>query len=148
MNNKTKKDQKPKCHFRGVRSKSRVMRVIPAHSLTGRCGGDHLSHPSGPTPFKGPAHPHSEKSSPSESEQGKLLLVLAPSCYGMGPNKALIEFLVWPLINFYWFRSPGTLVSKNIKHTVNKYFLSEEYLKSIGLTDKWWLNISVFSTGT
>ena len=42
-----------------------------------------------------PAHPS------SGSQQGNLLLVLAPPCCSRSPNKALPEFLVWLLINFY-----------------------------------------------
>ena len=38
---------------------------------------------------------------PSGSQQGKLLPVLAPRCCSKGPNKALPEFPVWPLVNFY-----------------------------------------------
>ena len=44
------------------------------------------------------------------SEQGNLLLVFAPPCCSRGPNEALPEFLVWPLINFYWLgkaKNPG-----------------------------------------
>ena len=67
---------------------------------------DHLSHPSslnhGPTPtltpFKGPACPL------SASEQGNLLRVFIPLCCSMSPSTALPEFLVWPLISFYWLR--------------------------------------------
>ena len=65
---------------------------------------NHLSHPSrltpGPmptiTPYKEPAHPS------LGSEQGLLLLVLTTPYCITGPNRALPEFLVWPLINFYW----------------------------------------------
>ena len=61
----------------------------------------------GPTciPYKQPARPG------SWSKQGKLLLVFTPSCCSKNPNKALPEFLAWPLINFYWLRRPRTLVS-------------------------------------
>ena len=38
------------------------------------------------------------------------MLILSPSCCSRGPNKALFEFLVWPLINFYLVRRPRTLV--------------------------------------
>ena len=49
-------------------------------------------------PYKEPTHPR------LGTKQGNLLLVFAPSCYSRGPNKALPEFLDWPLINFYWWR--------------------------------------------
>ena len=80
----------------------------------------HLSHPSGPTHptaptqtlFKGPA------CSTSGSEQGHLLLVFPPSCCCSNSNKALPEFLTWPLINFYWLKSPTTQVgNKSIKNS-------------------------------
>ena len=87
----------------GCRSKSRVLRMPPALSTTNGWA-EHLSHPSGPTPGHTPTlTPHKEPACPpSGSEQGNLLLVFAPSCGGRGPNKALPEFLIWPLVNFYW----------------------------------------------
>ena len=39
----------------------------------------------------------------------KELFVLPTPCCSGDPNKALPEFLVWPLINFYWLRKPRTL---------------------------------------
>ena len=64
------------------------------------------THGSAPTrtPFKGSACPS------SGSKQGNLLLVFIPSCCSTSPNKALSEFLVWPLINFYCLKSPRTQV--------------------------------------
>ena len=43
---------------------------------------------------------------------GNLWFALAPSCCSRGPNKAVPEFLVWPLTinNIYWLRKPRTLV--------------------------------------
>ena len=64
---------------------------------------DHLSHPSCPnsghsptlTPWKQPACPL------LGSKQGNCYLFsLTPCC----SNKALPEFLVWPLVNFCWLR--------------------------------------------
>ena len=77
----------------------------PLHTTPPKGWAKHLSHPSGQTPghsptltpYKGQAHhPHQ-----GANKQGKLLFVLAPPCCSGGPNKALPEFLVWPLINFY-----------------------------------------------
>ena len=48
------------------------------------------------------------------SEQGKLSLILAPCRYRRGQDKALPEFLVWPLVIFYWLRSPRTWGLGNI----------------------------------
>ena len=81
------------------------------HTAPPRGWGDHLSHTSGShrptpilTPFKEPGL------STSGSEQGNLLPVLAPLCYSRSPSKALPEFLVCSLINFYWLKSPRTQV--------------------------------------
>ena len=41
----------------------------------------------------------------------KELFVLAAPCCSRDPNKALPEFLVWSLINFYWLRRSRTLGS-------------------------------------
>ena len=86
------------------------------HTASARRWADHLRQPSCRThrsahtltPFKGPAHPL------PGSEQGHLLLILAPSRGSTRPNKALPEFLIWPLINFYWLRSPRTRVGNNV----------------------------------
>ena len=54
--------------------------------------------------------PHTiwENSSPSlpRSKQGHVLLVFVLSCYSTDPSKALPKFPVWPLINYYWLKSP------------------------------------------
>ena len=66
---------------------------------------DHLSRPSSLIPGHSPIlSPYKEQVAPSwgVSEQGNLLVVLTLQCHSRGPNKALPEFLVWPLINFYW----------------------------------------------
>ena len=73
----------------GVGSKSRVLCTSPEHSTTKGAGGPTSGHAPTLTPYKQPAHPTSGR------ERGKLLHVSG------GPNKALPEFLVWPLINFY-----------------------------------------------
>ena len=54
----------------------------------------------------------------SESKQEKLLFVLAPPCYSKGLNKAFPEFLIWPVINFYWWRQTTTLVGNILWHPV------------------------------
>ena len=86
------KSQEPK---QGVGSKSRVLCMSPAHSTTKGVGGPTSGHAPTLIPYKQPAHPTSGR------EQGKLLHVLSALCCSGGPNKALPEFLVWPLINFY-----------------------------------------------
>ena len=54
--------------------------------------------------FKEWACPHQRVS------KGNCYFFLTPSSSSLSPNKALAEFLLWPLINFYWLRSPRTLV--------------------------------------
>ena len=68
---------------------------------------------------------------PSGSEQGKLLLVFTPSCCSWSPNKAFPQFLVWPLINFYWLRSPRTQVSNGNRELIKKLFACYSYLGSV-----------------
>ena len=51
-----------------------------------------------------------------------MFLFLAPQLLKEGPQyKALLGFLVWFLMNFYWLRRPRTLVSNNIflQHSTN-----------------------------
>ena len=77
------------------------------------CVQDHLSHHSSLTlwptptltPLKGPAFPS------SRNNKENLLLVFTPLCFSRSPNKALSKFLIWPLINFCWLKSPRTRVS-------------------------------------
>ena len=44
------------------------------------------------------------------ASKGNCYFFLTPSSCSLSPNEALAEFLLWPLINFYWLRSPRTLV--------------------------------------
>ena len=54
-----------------------------------------------PSPHKrnklAPPPPHQET-----SKQENLLFILTSHCCSRDPNKALTEFLVWPLVNFYY----------------------------------------------
>ena len=76
------------------------------HTAPPRGWADHLSHASGLTPGSAPTlTPLTAPARPaSGSDQGKLLLVFAPSC--------CLNFLSG-IINFYWLRSPRTLVGNN-----------------------------------
>ena len=86
-NKRHKETKRPNCQFWRAWSKSRVMCLPFAHNPTWRWS-DYLGHPSGTlSPGKEP-----------------VCLVFAPSCGSRGPSKALPEFLVWSLINFYWWR--------------------------------------------
>ena len=116
----TKKTQPPLLKSRenkqGVGSKGRVLRMPPALNTTKAVG-----HPPKPALQPNPGHtptltPYKEPAwSPWEvSKHGNLLLVFAPLCCSRDPNKAFPEFLVWPLINFYWLRRPRTLVGNRI----------------------------------
>ena len=101
----------------GVGSKSRVLRMPPAHTTTKGVGKPPklpLLRPTpGPAPtltaYKESARPHLHPPQ-GANEQGNLLFVFAPSCCSRGPRKALPEFLVWHLSNFYRLRRPRTLV--------------------------------------
>ena len=76
--------------------------MIPAHDTIK--GVDRPREPLlWPNPGLALPTPHSrdQLTFPSESEQGKLLLVFSPSCCSSSPGKASPEFLVWLLINFY-----------------------------------------------
>ena len=90
-----------------LRSKSRYC-AWSLHRAPPRGQADHLSNPSGWTHWLLP-HPRSiEGTSLLHSEQVHLLLVCAPSW--CSPAKAWPEFLIWPLINFYWLKSLRTWV--------------------------------------
>ena len=86
----------------------------PLHTTPPKGWADHLSHPASLTPghtptltpYKEPALPHSR----GASKEGNLLLVPTPHCCSRSSNRALSEFLVWPLINFYLLTRPRTLV--------------------------------------
>jgi len=103
-----KKTKKTNCHFwrAGNKNSIRSRSACPLHSTTPKGWANHPSHTSSLSPghtltlipYKEPTHPH------LGTKQGNLSLVFAPSCYSRGPNKALPEFLDWPLINFYWWR--------------------------------------------
>ncbi|KAM9042441.1 ferritin light chain-like [Megaptera novaeangliae] len=60
------------------------------------------------------------------SEQGSLLSVFPPSCCSMNTNKALPQFLIWPLINFYRLNSLRTQVGNKLakeKHESAQHLL-------------------------
>ena len=89
-----------------VGNKSRYWYVPTCAFNTTKGWAKHLSHPSSWTPGHTPTlTPDKEVPSPSilASRQANLLLALAPSCnqWPKSPDKALTDFLVWPLVNFY-----------------------------------------------
>ena len=107
--------------------------MIPIHSSTQEVG----------TPLKPPLRPDpwrhlylhailgtSLPPCPLGSQQGKLLLVLVPSCCSTSPSKTLHELLVCPLINFYWLRNSRTWVSNGLAQEMQSYY---RYLHSLGM---------------
>ena len=127
-----KETKKPNCHFWRAWSKSRGWGpragycAHPLHTPPPKGWAKHLSHPSGPTPGHTPTlTPYKEQARPSQgaNKQGNLLFVLTAHCCSRGPSKALPEFLVWTLINFYWLRRPRTLVgnARNIEQKIESF---------------------------
>ena len=74
---------------------------------------NHLRYPSSLTPD---STPQTKDPAPPAlgSEQGNLLLVFAPHCWSRGPSKALLEFFIWLLVNFYLLRRPRTLIGNKM----------------------------------
>ena len=106
VDNKIQKDQNPNCHLRRAGAKNRVPGAkagyctSPLHTTPGNTQANHLSQSCSltppPTPWKEPAH-HPSPSPPPRANKGTCYLF----CCSRDPNKALPEFLVCPLINFY-----------------------------------------------
>lgn len=96
---------KPSYFWGKSRSKSRVLCVPPALNATkgvGRPPRTCLQPDAGPIPTSSPSP--SLSSHTSGSKLGCLLFSLPPTRCSRGPHRALPEFLVCPLINFYWLR--------------------------------------------
>ena len=115
MNNKILyKRPQTNCHFWGARSKSRELRMIPAHSTTNGAGRPpkpplrpDLPICPYPHPCKEPGHP------PWRESKGTCYLFSLPPCCSTSPSKALLESLVWSLVNFYWLKNPRAWVGNN-----------------------------------
>lgn len=84
-----------------MRSKIWLIHVWSLHLAPPRGWADHPSHASGLTPGKEAAYLQLR-----ERPKDPVTCSHSP----VAPNKALPEFLVWPLINFCWLRRPRTLV--------------------------------------
>ena len=112
--NNTKRPKNPAAAFEEPREKAGYC-AHPLHTTSPKGWANHLNHPFGLTPghtptltpYKEQAHPPSQGAS---KQRGDLLCVLTPPCCSRGPSKGLPEFLVWPLIGFYWLRRPRNLV--------------------------------------
>ena len=83
------------CRFWRVWSKCGLLRKSPAHNIT-KGGGETPELPFQPDPWTHPyPHSHEEPARPHLREQ---------ALCSRDPSNALPEFLVWPLVNFYWLR--------------------------------------------
>ena len=111
---KTKQNKTTNCHFWRARSKSRgqresrVLGLRPALSppRVGGSPGLPLAQALGTV-----LAPHKDQLAPtvgSEQARGPVVHSWFSLC-SRGPDEDLPEFLVWPFINFYWLRKPGTL---------------------------------------
>ena len=130
--NKTQKGRKPTATFEVLGAEAGYG-AWSLHTAPPRGWTDHLSysstttHPSSPTltPFKEPAVLLWEWAR-------ETVFVFAPSCCSMSLNKALPDFLIWPLINFYWLKNPRTQVSnKHITSIQNLYTTIKMKLKRL-----------------
>ena len=127
MNNEIQKDQ-------NVTATSEVLRAKVGYSawslqkVCPRGWPDHLSHPSRL------AHQFTPTLSPHLRDQVTSLLGESKGTYfsfmlqhgSKSHSKALPEFFVWSLINFYWLRSPRTLVGNDGRcstHSVRSEYL-------------------------
>lgn len=99
------------CHFWGGRNKNSILGMMPAQSTTKGVGRPHKS-PEQPKPWtcRPPSARLRNQPILLECQQGHLLLVFIPLCCSMNRNKALLEILIWPLLSFYWLKSPRTQI--------------------------------------
>ena len=112
--NDTKRPKNPAAAFEEPRDKQGTAHS-PLHTTSPKGWTNHLSHPFGLTPGHTPTFtPYKEQAHPltqgASKQRADLLCVLTPPCCSRVPSKGLPEFLVWPLIDFYWLRRPWTLV--------------------------------------
>ena len=108
LDKRYKETKKRRCHFwtawsKGFGGKSKVLIMPPTHNTTREVGKPPMLSfcPNSWT------HPYTysisgTSSTQQGSKQGNLSLVLTPHCCSRNPNKALPEFLVWLVVNFYW----------------------------------------------
>ena len=114
---KKKPLEKPNFHFWTSEGKNRYREQkrgtthAPAHTTTKGVGRP-------PKPRLWP-DPYKERDCPPHTHLGEpaskvtcCLFSLPPAMAGT-PNKALPEFPVWPLVNFYWLGKPRTLLWNN-----------------------------------
>ena len=110
MMNEIQTGQKPTATSE-VGAKAGFVHMIPAHGTTKGVG--RLPKPClGPDPPTCSTPPHlRDQPAVLGQEQGHLLLVVTPSRYSTSPSKALLEPLIWPLINFCRLKNSRTRVS-------------------------------------
>ena len=97
------------------RNKSRALIMPPAHSILD------VGKPPKPRLQPHPEHtpilePFKEQAQPPPGAASKGTCLFSHACFSKSPIKALPEFLVWPLMNFYRLRKPRTLVSNKPSH--------------------------------
>ena len=76
--------------------------ACPLHTPPPKGWTNHLSHPSGLTPGHTPTLTPYEKQVCHPLREWTSKGTCCVFCRSRGRNKALPEFLVWPLVNFYW----------------------------------------------
>ena len=76
--------------------------TCPPALNTTRGWANHLSYPSSLTPGHTPTLTPYKKRAHTHPLGSKREPVMLPTAARRSPSKALCEFLVWPLVNFYW----------------------------------------------
>lgn len=139
MNSKIQKGQNPTTTSEAPGAKAGYC-AWALYTTPPKGSADLLSHPSHlPNPLIHPHfHPLKEPGCPLGEPTGSLLLVVILLCCGRSPNKALPEFLFWPLINSYW--NFCWLESKDPSRWAQRG--SVDWRKTRGLTCSLWLTHS------
>ena len=92
-------------HSWGVRNKNSILGTQPAQSTSAGVGRSQKS-PVQPNPWTCPTlTPRKEPAHTPGEHAGTPV-----TCCSMNPNKALLEILIWPRLNFYWLKSPRTQI--------------------------------------
>ena len=67
-------------------------------------------------------HKRNNLTPPQWASRGTCLLISLPPASAGAPSRALPEFLVWPLIKFYWLRRPRTWVHNSMSPLLHKNY--------------------------
>lgn len=130
MNNKIWKSQKPLAASLVLAAKAGCFTaMISAHSTT-KEWADHLGHPCSSTHQSMSTLPHVRNYPTALGEQATVCyLFQLPGCAAWVLCEALPEFLIWPLFNFYWYKSLRTQVSNSNKYSRNAQDIKERLNK-------------------